>query len=997
MVPTMVVPPENIINDKIDEKQNEDGELIEDFSDYFAEDFDFLKESKRDNNLKAVESIANIQKDNDNNFDEYIKDCIQDLENFSSIFCLEDLIFDPEYTLKSFMKSLKQVINFKYFYTKFTIPKEKKEHKGDKKKNQNSFNIESKNKKKNKKEKKHDKTEQNTNNNTPNKKGTNTETEIKDKDEEGKASEIRDTGGNKESKVEKIKFEDGNIHNIDTNDKKKNKKVGKPNKNEQTNGSNVNNVKGLNEEEEINNIKKEERKTSEIRGTEGNEETNVEKQKNNDKNNQSGGKILSKKKKSDLLSKLFQRDSKNNISIEINRNNKSLNSNQSLDLTEKSKSEDDNQMKISSSQTSNEKNSTVKDNKSTTSKDETFSKYEEYKSIKSDIVLYIINNKANIEEGELVEGKNYESKVRKYFQIVLDICSDKSFPVYKNYGTPIEGLYKYYENLIQRNKIQINLDIKGNSKEKEDYNKLEFDLMVDHVKKKIIDNIIDIFKSSIIAKNNVENLEESTEYQIVGEVGKNILNQSIEKNKQIGKIIDILLIEQYLTYEDLTDKDNPFKNQVIKEYDNLKLDINEKKIVFLFTNGSFVELKKALLFNIYNDKKQVKDYDDFDIKTIFPIKNKRRYAKNIIHLQLIIKRLNESKIPYIIFYIGEELNNGIERILINHIKNKKDTEIYNTIITKIKEYENLVSKNISQSFLIKRIDKSLKILNKNEIFNKIKNIIDVPLNKKNEYFDFIFKNLIEIKKLERKNYILIFFINGLKISDFYKIKIKNINDKSLMTHIELVNAMEEDILVKYSKYKDKNINIIKTFIVTDVTVEEKKQNNEKIFKFDIDFEVKDFRNIFDINFGKIDSDYIKEILKNYLISNYIHFSEEKYLDAEILHKKIMYDLKNLENDFPIKCKKIIEDKIFVEKAKCLINEIISNDIVEKKSGEIFLLIKNCIGKNLYKYLLEKREKYINSIIIRNLKNISTHIFCFSIYEKFFMDYFFLELSTAISI
>ena len=940
-VVSTMVPPKNILNDKIDEKQNEDGELIEDFPDYFAEDFDFLKESKRDDNLKVVESIANIQKVNDNNIDEYIKDCIQDLENFSCIFCLEDLIFDPEYTLKSFMKSLKQVINFKYFYTKFTSPKQKKEHKGDKNNNQNSYNIESKNKKNNKKKKKHDKTEQTIDNNTPNKKGSNTETEIKDKDEEGKGSEIRDTGGNKESK--------------------------------------------------------EERKTSEIRGIEGNEETKVEKQKNNDKNNQSGQKILSKKKKSDLLSKLFQRDSKRNISIELNMNNKSLNSNQSLDLTEKSKSEDDNQMKISSSQTSNEKNSTVKDNKSTTSKDETFSKYEEYKLIKSDIVLYIINNKANIEEEELVEGKNYESKVRKYFQIVLDICSDKSFPVYKNYGTPIEGLYKYYENLIQRNKIQKNVNIKGDSKEKEEYNKLEFDLMVDHVKKKIIDNIIDIFKSSIIAKNNVENLEEATKYQIVGEVGKNILNQSIEKNKQIGKIIDILLIEQYLTYEALTDKDNPFKNQVINEYDNLKLDINEKKIIFLFTNGSFVELKKALLFNIYNDKKQVKDYDDFDIKTIFPIKNKRRYAKNIIHLQLIIKRLNESKIPYIIFYIGEELNNGIERILINHIKNKKDTDVYNSIITKIKAYENLVSENISQSFLIKRIDKSLKILNKNEIFNIIKNIIDVPLNKKNEYFDFIFKNLIEIKKLERKNYILIFFINGLKISDFYKIKIKNINDKSLMTHIELINATEENILEKYSQYKNKNINIIKTFIVTDVIVEEKKQDNKKIFKFDIDFEVKDFRNIFDINFGKIDSDYIKDILKNYLISNYIHFSEEKYLDAEILHKKIIYDLKNLENNLPIKCKKIIEDKIFVEKAKSLINEIISNDIVEKKSGEIFLLIKNCIGNNLYQYLLKEREKYINSIIIRNLKNISTHIFCFSIYEKFFMDYFCLEISTAISI
>ena len=115
--------------------------------------------------------------------------------------------------------------------------------------------------------------------------------------------------------------------------------------------------------------------------------------------------------------------------------------------------------------------------------------------------------------------------------------------------------------------------------------------------------------------------------------------------------------------------------------------------------------------------------------------------------------------------------------------------IYNSIISKIKTYENLVSENISQSYLIKKINKSLKILNKNEIFNKIKNIIEVPHNKKNEYFDFLYKNLIEIRKIERKNYILIFLVGGVSLSPFYEemIKmIKDINDKSFWIHIELV-------------------------------------------------------------------------------------------------------------------------------------------------------------------------------------------------------------------
>ena len=660
---------DNILNDEKDVNKEQSNELSEEL---LAEDFDFFeKESNRQDNLKVLEnSIAEIKKENTIDLDEYIKDCIQDLEDFSTIFGLEDLIFDPEYTLKSFMKSLKQVINFKYFYTKFTIPKEHKE--------------------------------------------------------------------------------DKNSINIGTNNKKKNKRSQKCNKIEQK---------------------------------------NFDELKNNDKNNQSGEKNFSKKKKNDLILKLFLRDSKTNFSLELKVDSDSSNNNKTFDSLEKSKSDDKHQMNTSSSQTSKEKNSSIKDDKSITSKGETFSKFEEYKLIKYDIILYIINNKANIEEGELVEGKNYESKVRKYFQIVLDICSDKFLSVYKNNGTPIEGLYKYYENLVQRNKIQKNANISGDSKKENEYNKLEFDLMVDHVKKNVINNILDIFKCSIIAKNNIENLEEETEYQIVGEVGKDILNQSIDKNKQIGKIIDILLIEQYLTYAYMTDNNNPFKNQVIKEYDNLKLDINEKKIIFLFTNGSFVELKKALLFNELNDEKKIKDYDSFDIKTIFPIKNKRRYGKNIVYLKLIVKKLNESKIPYIIFYIGEELNNGIERILINHIKNTKDTNIYNSIISKIKTYENLVSENISQSYLIKKINKSLKILNKNEIFNKIKNIIEVPHNKKNEYYDFLYKNLIEIRKIERKNYILIFLVGGVSLSPFYEemIKmIKDINDKSFWIHIELV-------------------------------------------------------------------------------------------------------------------------------------------------------------------------------------------------------------------
>jgi hypothetical protein len=257
-----------------------------------------------------------------------------------------------------------------------------------------------------------------------------------------------------------------------------------------------------------------------------------------------------------------------------------------------------------------------------------------------DNILSIINNNANSEELELIERKNFESKVRKYFQVVIDISSDKSLSVYKNSGTSIQGLYKYYEDLLE---------------------------------KKAIEKIITVFKNNIIAKNWKENSNDDIQYQIVEEIAKNILNQSIDKFKQIKKIMDVLLIEKYLNLKNINDLNNSFMSEIIKEYYELQLNITKNKFIFLFSDGSFIELKKSLLFNeteIINSNGG--DLLSFEIKHIYPLKNKKRYCKNIIYFKKIIESLNKSNLPYIIFYIGEELNNGIERILINYIKDRRD-------------------------------------------------------------------------------------------------------------------------------------------------------------------------------------------------------------------------------------------------------------------------------------------------------------------------------------
>ena len=116
---------------------NEKKEIIDEIQDLseeiLTEDFDFFQEgSQRFKNLNIIEqTVEEIKRDKneDKELDELIKDCIENLEEYVSIFSFEDLIYDPEYALKSLMKSLKKVINFHYFYTKFTLPKDKNEHK----------------------------------------------------------------------------------------------------------------------------------------------------------------------------------------------------------------------------------------------------------------------------------------------------------------------------------------------------------------------------------------------------------------------------------------------------------------------------------------------------------------------------------------------------------------------------------------------------------------------------------------------------------------------------------------------------------------------------------------------------------------------------------------------------------------------------------------------------------------------------------------------------
>ena len=62
-------------------------------------------------------------------------------------------------------------------------------------------------------------------------------------------------------------------------------------------------------------------------------------------------------------------------------------------------------------------------------------------------------------------------------------------------------------------------------------------------------------------------------------------------------------------------------------------------------------------------------------------------------------------------------------------------------------------------------------------------------------------------------------------------------------------------------------------------------------------------------------------------------------------------------------------------------------LIESKSNEILKEIKKTVGKEIYDYLIIKKEKLIIEKIKKNLQKIIEHISCFSIYEKLFLKYF----------
>ena len=343
--------------------------------------------------------------------------------------------------------------------------------------------------------------------------------------------------------------------------------------------------------------------------------------------------------------------------------------------------------------------------------------------------------KINIQNIKLKnKGKEYEIKVKNDCNIFLKYCFDKNFKIDFNPSTSIKFLYLKYEELINKNLISKNNNIYGKS---ENDIIVEFDLLIKHIHKDNLLKILECFKYNIIASSEIENLNNDTSYEIIGEIAQNILNQAIDKKTQISKYIDIILIDKIL--RKILNNNDEFFNY----YKDLNLSLNDK-IFMIFTNGSYVKLLKS-----YKEIQQLNQkIDNY---------HNSRDIQNIKNLKKIIELLKENNIPYIIFYIENYAKDNIENFLINYIKLEKKP-----LLNDIEKVEKKIQNNLVHSYFIKSIIKKLED-NKELFYEKI---IDSFILKIKNYIDTI-SNLLYKEIIENINHIECIKINFICL---YKLK-----------------------------------------------------------------------------------------------------------------------------------------------------------------------------------------------------------------------------------
>ena len=832
-------------------------------------------------------NIEEIKKNTEEQFDKILQGYASEISELISIYDVNQILCEPNYISSKMMKKIKKILDFEEF--KFNFKLDKNIDKKNKKKEENKIEIkEGSNKNKKFVIKQDNKNDQSINKENSNKKGN------------GKESH------------ENVDIKSQELNEID-NEVKAGKKQNKDEKKDNEK------IKIEDKEKKKEDIKEKEKSENRINIKDKENETNNEKNHNKDEDikKRENIQIINKESKDELN---LNEKSKENINEENIKSNSAIVLSPNLSNTDTSKS--------SSTQLS-----IITD---------------EPKKKNIDFLVLKIMKELNSIDEEILHCKDYESNVRKNMKVFLDFCSEQDLKIETRSGCSIKFIYKLYEKLIQKD---INKKDKRIIEDKNKVSTVEFDIMIKNVKKSTIDNFLEKYKENIICKGNLDNLDEKENYQIIGEVAKDILNQSPDKIKQIIKYLDIIIINDILRKEKIEGI-----NYIKQSFQSINFNYDDKKIIMIISDGSYIKLLKAynMIENEIDINKLLNDREKLNIKSF----------KRIINL------LNDSKIPYIIFFNPSDIKNQIDDFIIEHMKSKENVD------DNLKKKLKTLNKNIYISYYVKPFDKVIDDF-KNAIiefiFQRV-SIYDFNLTCKNLYDEII----EELKQLDFTFELIVLQDNDIvsAIKQFlHQYQFIKYNDKYIKGDSEMMEYIN-----KNNKLDD---NVFRCLIY------EKKENE---FQFEIEMgnyfssiiSNKHFSNDFDKfkeSFKNKIKYYFSDKLKNFVKNNFLYYTTDKeHLNRKNLKNKIMYDLDKLNFLNYKKSKKINDENNYVKYAEEIINILNSLDLTANI-------------QNLYEQKFDENNKNILKLNVEHFARINYNknevleeYLCWAIYRFFFCDY-----------
>ena len=383
----------------------------------------------------------------------------------------------------------------------------------------------------------------------------------------------------------------------------------------------------------------------------------------------------------------------------------------------------------------------------------------------------------------------------------------------------------------------------------------------------------------------------------------------------------------------------------------------------IISDGSFIKL-----LNVYNMEDNNKKIDENTTLT-------DREKLNIKCFKNIIKLLNDSGIPYIIFFMPSDLKDQIDDYLMEHIKAKDDNN-------ELKKINNDKEKSIQNKMYLSYYIKSFYSKIDNFKSNIIKYILGILIID----FEIICTSLYGqiIETFHPKNEIT--FESIIFQADEDEMKIKTL--KSFLEKYNFINYQEKIIknkneLIQYiNENKKIHNNVFRNIIF--YTSEGNEINflidNEQYFSSMIN------NNEFEKNFDDFKErfklmiyNFFFQKIKNFVNKNFLYYSTNKeYLNRKNLINKIIYDLKKL--NYSITFKKMENNEFNVKKFNQDLKWLKSIDLVEK----VKLLYNSSIDAEI-KNILNISDEHFESIK-ENKDEVLEEYLCWGIYKYFFCEY-----------